>query len=539
MKKHFMKLASALICTMTTVLFASCSSEDRPSATPDAEPSSLADVTIMYYGHGGGNLDTHYMGNIRGMYKAAASSYKNVKIAVEYKFSKEDNLPDMASESEMKEMDELVRTGGKDAEAKLSNLNYLKWMNPVGSSTLRFVVDPAQTLKEQAQGHYLPGKNAEISNPDSLANFIKWAAKACPAKKYVLVLNDHGGGYSPDAEIYQDKAAATRGVIFDDANSGNHFSAPSLNHAIKASGIRPDVVYYDACLMNTLEYAFELKDVADYLVASTYVTLAGAPYATLIDVLSAAHDDMRYALEKYTEYYVKSFEPDDENEVNYYDMTVTETARLDQLGKSMREFTDRLCNTYKNGTAEQKQKIDNVTRDAVRVTDSGALYDAGRYMEAMRKALPEVFDDAFWAELKESFNNCIAAQYTSKYLLNHDYEVDYSVLLATRGTYLQSTWEDVLTDPESKRLTKLSFFDPDGKFTNYVVKDGLFKKDVTPAYTLELADQGQWGGTLEAVYGALAFDKATGWSRWLLLNEQQPSLWCNNDFNTPLPKISD
>ena len=41
-------------------------------------------------------------------------------------------------------------------------------------------------------------------------------------------------------------------------------------------------------------------------------------------------------------------------------------------------------------------------------------------MEAMRKALPEVFDDAFWAELKESFNNCIAAQYTSKYLLNHD-----------------------------------------------------------------------------------------------------------------------
>ena len=396
-----------------------------------------------------------------------------------------------------------------------------------------------QTLKEQAQGHYLPGKNAEISNPDSLANFIKWAAKACPAKKYVLVLNDHGGGYSPDAEIYPAKAVATRGVIFDDAYRGNHFSAPSLNHAIKASGIRPDVVYFDACLMNTMEYAFELKDVADYLVASTYVTLAGAPYATLIDVLSAAHDDMRYALEKYTEYYVKSFEPEDENEVNYYDMTVTETARLDQLGKSMREFTDRLCNTYKNGTAEQKQKINNVTRDAVRVTDSGALYDAGRYMEAMRKALPEVFDDAFWAELKESFNNCIAAQYTSKYLLNHDYQVDYSVLLATRGTYLQSAWRDVESDPDSKILTSLGFFAPDGKFTIYVVKDGLFKKGVTPAYTLELADQGQWGGTLEAVYGALAFDKATGWSRWLLLNEQQPSLWCNNDFNTPLPKISD
>ena len=114
--------------------------------------------------------------------------------------------------------------------------------------------------------------------------------------------------------------------------------------------------------MNTMEYAFELKDVADYLVASTYVTLAGAPYAAADRrPFGGPRRYEGYALEKYTEYYVKSFDPEDKDEVNYYDMTVTETARLDQLGKSMREFTDRLCNTYKNGTAEQKQKIDNVT----------------------------------------------------------------------------------------------------------------------------------------------------------------------------------
>jgi hypothetical protein len=66
-----------------------------------------------------------------------------------------------------------------------------------------------------------------------------------------------------------------------------------------------------------------------------------------------------------------------------------------------------------------------------------------------------------------------------------------------------------------------------------------YEKIIFEFYQLKVESEGQWGGTLESVYGALAFDKATGWSRWLMLNEQQPSLWCNNDFLTPLPDPSE
>lgn len=541
MKKYLMKLASALICTMMLQTLTSCSSQDNAATTPDPEPtpSQLADVTIMYYSHGGGNLDIHYVGNLRQMYQAEASSYENVKIAVEYKFSTTGNLPNSATEAEKKAMDELVKNGGNGAEAGITDENYLKWMAPEGSSTFRFVVDPTKTLKEQAEGNYLPSQNADFTNPDSLANFINWAAKACPAKKYVLVLNDHGGGYTPDAEIFVNNAANTRGVIFDDGFRGNHFSASSLAHAINSASIRPDVIYFDACLMNTLEYMFELKDVTDYVVASTYVTMAGAPYAKLIDIMSKASDEMKYALQKYTEYYIKSFDPESEDAVFYYDITVTETAKLNQLGKFMREFTDRLCNTYQNGTAEQIQKIDDVTQNAVKIAETSALYDVARYMEGMKMALPEVFDDAFCADLERAFNDCIAAQYTSKYLLKHDYQVDYSVLLATEGTYLQATWKEKEKETDSSRtLTHLVYYEADGTYTNCSVENGMFREDFTPEYTLKPLETGKWGGTLQSVYGALAFDKATGWSRWLLLNKQQPSLWCNNDFNTPLPQIS-
>ena len=157
-------------------------------------------------------------------------------------------------------------------------------------------------------------------------------------------------------------------------------------------------------------------------------------------------------------------------------------------------------------------------------------------MEGMRKALPEVIDDEFWTELKEAFNNCIAAQYTSKYLLNHDYQVDYSVLMATKGTYQEASW--IFKDNEHL-LIGLYYYEPDGNKNVYEVINGKYENGVMSDYTLKEFRKGNWGGTLQSLYGALAFDKATGWSRWLLLNEQQPSLWCNNDFEIPLPDISD
>ena len=536
-----MILASVLICTITSPILASCTSEDNAVTTPDPDPeaSPLADVTIMYYGHGGGNLDENIVRQLRNLYRAEASCYEHVKIAAEYKFSTKSGLPIFGIEYAKQYVEERMKNEGKGADAKISDEIYLRWMDPEGSTTFRFVLDPTQTLKEQVEDNYIPGKNADITNPDSLTNFINWAAKACPAKKYVLILGDHGGGYQPDNEIYKGNAATTRGVIFDDGNNFNHFSALSLAHAIKAANIRPDVIYFDACMMNTLEYMFELQDVTDYIVASTYRALTGATYATLIEILSKSSEQMNLALKEYVEHCVKSIDTGNEDDVFYYDMTATETAKLDRLGKSMREFTDRLCDTYKHGTAEQKQKIDAVTENAVKISKEYALYDVGRYMERMTEALPEVFDEVFGAELEASFNDCIVGQYTSKYLLKRDYQVDYSVLLTTKGSYLQATWDDLVINSNSQILTNLTCYEPDGKYTEYSVENGEFRNGVTPDYILKAEKVGQWGGTLEAVYGALAFDKATGWSRWLLLNEQQLPIWCNNDFNVPLPKNSE
>ena len=48
-------------------------------------------------------------------------------------------------------------------------------------------------------------------------------------------------------------------------------------------------------------------------------------------------------------------------------MTMTETSRLNDLAPLLKEFTDRLVNTYQNGTAEQRAIIDECTANTVKM----------------------------------------------------------------------------------------------------------------------------------------------------------------------------
>ena len=51
-------LAATLVCGASVFTSCSSDSDDNPVINPDEPQQQLADYTIIYYGHGGGNLDT-------------------------------------------------------------------------------------------------------------------------------------------------------------------------------------------------------------------------------------------------------------------------------------------------------------------------------------------------------------------------------------------------------------------------------------------------------------------------------------------------
>jgi len=97
----------------------------------------------------------------------------------------------------------------------------------------------------------------DMSNPETLKDFIVWGIKNYPADHVALILNDHGGGFT--------------GAMADDSD-GNFMSTPQLHEALseaeKITGKKIDILGFDACLMAQEEVAYELKDDAKVMLAS-------------------------------------------------------------------------------------------------------------------------------------------------------------------------------------------------------------------------------------------------------------------------------
>ncbi len=114
-----------------------------------------------------------------------------------------------------------------------------------------------------------------MSDPETLADFIRWGAREYPAKKYALVLWDHGGG-------------AKSGLFIDELLGGEIMYLSKLKQALADGGVRLETLVLDACMMASIETAWNVKDYANWLVASEEVvpgkgTAAGGWLQALIN----------------------------------------------------------------------------------------------------------------------------------------------------------------------------------------------------------------------------------------------------------------
>lgn len=108
----------------------------------------------------------------------------------------------------------------------------------------------------------------DMGNAKTLSEFLAWGVKAYPAKKYAVIIWNHGNGW--------------QGVSYDD-NPSTHLTMPALRaglenmnavvaqqRRVRNTGGQIDLLNFDACIMSTLEVAYELKDTAKFMVGSQF-----------------------------------------------------------------------------------------------------------------------------------------------------------------------------------------------------------------------------------------------------------------------------
>lgn len=505
MKKNVLwMLAAILTCGLTMT---SCATEDNPVGRDESKGKKL---TILYYGNAGGDLDDCLLGNIRDMYLAGDKGvYDQLNICVQYKNSAK--FAKMKGKTEQYYLDEI--------ETAVPGFKFEK------GNTYRFLLDPAKGYSKGNPQMQLTDDNiyggkgnmVDMGDENTLLDFLNWAKENCPAENYMLIMNDHGGGYMPDDDLPKKAAAGTRGIIYDEGFNQN-LTLPGIAKALKQAGIKFQAIYFDVCLMNNLEYLYELSSLTDYVMASTYTTQGkGGDYKSLYKEL-ATNSNFVKAIENYYDVVSKRWtNSEDPKSPSYDDNSLTETAELIKAAPAIKAFVDQLCDSYTNGTKSLKARINDATENVFKVDASKPYYDITDYLariyldKTIEKEDEKLSNAAF--EAYRAVGSAVKAQAASYYTdMVAKYRPGYSVMLAQQGSYYITTIED---DAKGvAQLLEYTAYNWDGTAQDYE-KDGDKYKEDGIAY--------KWGSTGAATYEQLQFDKLTGWSRWLKLNTEFPN----------------
>lgn len=161
-------------------------------------------------------------------------------------------------------------------------------------------------------------KDHNSADPEIMQSIINEAFAACPASVKGLEIWCHGLGWAPSYKYQATKASeATRASQWVGPDDDRYLEIWELRKALEKCP-HMNYIAFDACNMGQAEVAYELKDVADYMMACpTEIMAAGLPYTDLIRILSGVNNVS--ALPKCFPEITYAFQQ--QSSVNYYDGT--------------------------------------------------------------------------------------------------------------------------------------------------------------------------------------------------------------------------
>ena len=266
-----------------------------------------------------------------------------------------------------------------------NNLNILvQWYQPNQKGIWRYKIEKNKIDLDT----YLPS-DTDGNHANDLVDSVRWAATKYAAKNYCLVLWNHGvgildptwgalhgNGLSINSSILdnnpriqlEDLTTSTtdlsdqaqqvldeqedfteRGILFNE-NSRTYMTNQELVEAmrqIKTNVLHKklDILGMDACLMAMVEMAYQVKDYANYMVASQEVELAhGWDYITIMSGLAMG----RIAPAQLAQSIVLSYENFYRNRIQFYTQSAIVLENIGYVRQSLDQIVSKinLCKKY-------------------------------------------------------------------------------------------------------------------------------------------------------------------------------------------------
>lgn len=382
-----------------------------------------------------------------------------------------------------------IEVGNLDIPEHINVVGQVKWTYGYKSDSVeladgsgdvqRFVFDHDENkavVEDFATAEY------RVDDADNLAEFIAWARETAPADEYIMVFCGHGNAYHP---AFDD---VTRGILRDDQFT-SYLGIGDISEAFEKANVAENkfaLTMMVSCLMNTLEYSTELVPYTDYYLASGHVTVSTSrELYSLVEALIEHGQD-----EKAIESTVQSALVADYATLSaehIQDTTLTKSVRIKKLNESIKSFVNRACALYEEqvilGESAMQEKYGFTAADIDEAL-AGCYYYLQPFLDA---------------------NGDVSSWYQCSY--NYDIvDIVTRVAEATGDEQLLCYAADVKEHAEESILYQHTY---------------TLDRSVFHAVTLVNSDEWEELRFEDANYGDLAFDKATGWSKLLKLNNAE------------------
>lgn len=302
-----------LILHITTLIIIAISSimcsEAPQTVIIRPEQNEQPTYTIIYYAVGGETLDK---GIEESIVRASNTLAKNVKMTGCIKWTKG------------------YSSGYSDGEGNVS----------------RFILD---NDNRQLMLDKIGDNDYNISNPENIADFIAWSKSVAPSDHYILAIAGHGNGWHPDAD------ATTRGTLRD-TDMGHYTSLTELCEGIELSQTKFRMIYMISCSMNTLEYITPLSQYADYILASSHISvMLSSEFAHLKQELRNIKKDDNFVntIGDFLNDIGTNIKGDEGIKNETLDFILTDTSKIEMLNGSIANFCDSLMEIYDRGDEDE------------------------------------------------------------------------------------------------------------------------------------------------------------------------------------------
>lgn len=164
----------------------------------------------------------------------------------------------------------------------------------------------------------------DCTTPSGIAGILNDVKSQAPALKYDMLIGCHGSGWIPKTiqDYYQTRS-------FGGTSEEYQTDIVDLASGIQAANMHIELLSFDDCYMANLEVAYDLRNVADYLMASTSEIMSdGLPYRYMWSYIASSTINPQGLCEAFYNYYANSSYP-------YGTLSVIDLSYMDSIADMM------------------------------------------------------------------------------------------------------------------------------------------------------------------------------------------------------------